>query len=95
MRFALLLTALLLAGCGPRNIQDCLADASKLPTNMGVQLAIGQCRLKFPPPPNPFEQFDAQPPETPVDTLHLGRWVSGLSALTIIAFVGWRYWRKN
>ena len=55
----------LLAGCGPHDLKSCLADASTRPTNLGVQLAMGQCTKNFPPPPNPYEQI-RPPAATPV-----------------------------
>jgi hypothetical protein len=34
-------------GCSPRNLEDCLADASKAPTEQGVALAASSCHKKF------------------------------------------------
>jgi len=36
-----------LAGCGPSNIQECRAEAAKLPTDMGVRVAVMYCQKKF------------------------------------------------
>jgi hypothetical protein len=34
-------------GCSPRNLEDCLADASKAPTEQGVNVAASGCYRKF------------------------------------------------
>jgi hypothetical protein len=46
-KLALISIASIQIGCSPRNLEDCLAEASKAPTEQGVSVAVGACHLKF------------------------------------------------
>lgn len=37
-------------GCGPTNYDECAAEATKLPSDTGVNVALRQCHLKFTKP---------------------------------------------
>jgi hypothetical protein len=50
--FTLLLSLILtvLSACTPRNLEECLSEASRAPTEQGVNLAAGACYSKFSKP---------------------------------------------
>lgn len=41
------LLPLLLSACGPSNLEECRAEAVKMPTDTGVRLAAIDCQKKF------------------------------------------------
>lgn len=43
----LFLAVLALSACGPPNLEECRAAATKLPTDAGVRLAAMDCQKKF------------------------------------------------
>ncbi len=45
---SLVLTMLL--ACTPRSLEECLSEASRAPTEQGVNIAAGACHSKFPQP---------------------------------------------
>lgn len=46
---ALAALLVLLADWGPSNFDECRAEAAKMPTNAGVQLAVANCARRFKP----------------------------------------------
>jgi hypothetical protein len=46
---AIVFSTLALSGCAPSNLENCLADAAKAPTESGVALAANSCHQKFSP----------------------------------------------
>lgn len=49
-------TILVVAGCAPSTLQECMEAATTKPTSAGVQLAARECRERF--PKQPWEEFD-------------------------------------
>ena len=47
-RATIVVSTLTLTGCAPSNLENCLADAAKAPTESGVDLAANSCHQKFP-----------------------------------------------
>jgi hypothetical protein len=45
--FPITLALMGLHGCSPKNLEECLSDASKAPTERGVTLAASACHQKF------------------------------------------------
>lgn len=45
---AIVVSTLMLTGCAPSNLESCLADAAKAPTESGVALAANSCHQRFP-----------------------------------------------
>ncbi|MEY5099549.1 MAG: hypothetical protein RJA36_2268 [Pseudomonadota bacterium] len=50
LRVSLVLLAALMAGCGPRDREACIAEAATKPTDTGVRVAMAQCNRQFPQP---------------------------------------------
>lgn len=90
MRVLVLVAALVVSGCGPRNLQDCISEAVKLPTGTGVKMARAECAKQFPQPANVFDQFDtapaaeAQSAATPSTWTTVFNWIADHAAVLVI-----------
>lgn len=50
-----------LSACGPRNLKDCIDDATRRPTDAGVRIARYECTKAFPPALTAINNFDSAP----------------------------------